>query len=166
MSVKLQPLRGALLTFLPRVRASAARPIPAARAFTLTSASLPSNRSFGFLMCAACLLLSAYLFLRTAASLAAALAALAALAFLLLGVAGPRLLGPLNRAWFSLGLLLGRIVNPLVLGVIFYVILTPVGLLTRAFGRDELRLRRRRAATYWVERAPHGPPGDSFKNQF
>jgi hypothetical protein len=79
----------------------------------------------------------------------------------------PRLLAPLNKAWFQIGELMGKLVSPIVLGVIFFLIITPVGLLGRLFGRDELRLKRRRqAASYWVERQPPGPTGDSFKNQF
>ncbi|RZJ24568.1 MAG: hypothetical protein EOO54_09035 [Haliea sp.] len=157
---------GGAVTIPAGLRAGPARAAPAARATSLTTASLPSERSFGFLMSAAFALLAGYLLLRSAAVLAAGLAAGAALAFGLLALARPRMLAPLNRAWFALGQLLGRIVNPLVLGVIFFVVLSPVGLLTRAFGRDELRIRRRHAASYWIERTPHGPPGDSFKNQF
>ncbi len=81
-------------------------------------------------------------------------------------LAAPRLLAPFNLAWFKLGLLMGKVVSPIVLGVIFFVILTPVAVLGRLFGRDELRLKRRPVQSYWIDRVPPGPEGDSFKNQF
>ncbi len=81
-------------------------------------------------------------------------------------VFAPQKLALLNKLWFQFGLLLGRIVSPLVLGVIFFGILTPVSLFTRLFGRDELRLKRSAGNSYWILRAPPGPAKDSFKNQF
>jgi hypothetical protein len=65
-----------------------------------------------------------------------------------------------------LGILLGRIFSPFVLGVIFFVLLTPISILTRLFGRDELKLKKRSLESYWVDRSPPGPPLDSFKNQY
>lgn len=78
----------------------------------------------------------------------------------------PTALSPFNRAWFQFGELLGKIVSPIVLGVIFFGLLTPVGMVARLFGRDELRLKPRAASSYWVERKPAGPASDSFNNQF
>jgi hypothetical protein len=66
----------------------------------------------------------------------------------------------------KLGELMGKVVSPLVLGVIFFVLLTPVGLIGRLLGRDELRLKRTNSESYWIDRVPPGPAGDSFKNQF
>lgn len=83
----------------------------------------------------------------------------------LLAYTSPRSLAPLNRAWFHLGELMGKIVSPVVLGIIFFGLLTPISLLTRLLGRDELRLKRRAVNSYWIDRAS-GPTGDSFKNQF
>lgn len=79
----------------------------------------------------------------------------------------PALLAPLNRAWTALGLLLHRIVSPVVLGALFYLVLTPTALIGRALGKDPLRLRRDRAAgSYWIERRPPGPPPQSMQDQF
>jgi hypothetical protein len=62
---------------------------------------------------------------------------------------------------------MGKLISPLVLGVIFFLIITPVALLTRIFGRDELRLRiPKKSSTYWVSRIPIGPKGDSFTKPF
>lgn len=81
-------------------------------------------------------------------------------------LAAPKLLAPFNRAWFALGQLMGRVVSPLVLGAIFFLILTPVALVTRLFGRDELRLKRKAVDSYWIDRHHDSTAAESFKNQF
>src|SRR5688572_4917345 len=78
----------------------------------------------------------------------------------------PGILAPLNKAWFHLGQLLGRIVSPIVLSTLFFGLLTPIALIARVFGRDELRLKRQAVDSYWRSRTPPGPTGDTFKNQF
>ena len=79
----------------------------------------------------------------------------------------PSLLAPLNRLWTWVGLLLHRVVSPLVLGALFFLVVTPVGLLMRARGKDPLRLRLDRGAdSYWIDRRPPGPAPDSMRNQF
>lgn len=79
----------------------------------------------------------------------------------------PSLLAPLNRVWTAFGLLLHRIVNPLVMGVIFVTTIIPIGLVLRLRGHDPLRLRRDPAAnTYWIVREPPGPTPETMKNQF
>ena len=91
------------------------------------------------------------------------------LAALLLAVAliRPSLLAPLNKLWLKFGLLLYKVMNPLVLGLLFFLTIMPIGLVMRAFGKDFLRLRIDRGAkSYWIERAPQGPPPQSMKNQF
>ncbi|WP_395667054.1 SxtJ family membrane protein [Methylocella sp.] len=77
----------------------------------------------------------------------------AAAAFLVVALAAPRLLGPLNRAWFKFGLLLSRIVSPIVMGLMFYGGVTPLGWIMRKRGADLLRLKLDPSAgTYWIER--------------
>src|SRR5436305_1539758 len=73
---------------------------------------------------------------------------------------------PLNKAWFHLGEWLENSVSPIVLGLIFFGLLTPISILTRLFGRDELRLKRRAVNSYWVDRTPPRPTAQSFRNQF
>ena len=88
-------------------------------------------------------------------------------AFLLAAVVVPSVLAPLNRLWLRFGLLLHRIVSPLVLGIMFFVVITPMALVMRALGKDLLRLRfDRAAASYWIDRTPPGPPPESMKDQF
>ena len=90
-----------------------------------------------------------------------------AAAFLIVAYTYPRALNPLNRLWLKIGLLLYKVVNPIVLGLLFFVTIAPIGLVMRMFGKDFLRLKLDRdAKSYWIERAPPGPPPQSMKNQF
>jgi|SRR5882672_2089719 len=79
----------------------------------------------------------------------------------------PKLLQPLNRLWFKLGLLLHRVVNPLIMAVLFCVGVLPTGLLMRAFGKDPLRLKwQKDAESYWIARDPPGPLPNTMSKQF
>ena len=76
-------------------------------------------------------------------------------------------LRPLNAVWHRLGLILFAVVSPIVMGVVFYTTVAPIGLLMRRFGKDPLRLEFDPAArSYWIERDPPGPAGEQMKNQF
>ncbi len=91
----------------------------------------------------------------------------AAAGFLLLALVAPRLLHPLNVAWLRLGLLLGRIVTPVTLGVMFFLVFTPLGWLMRLTGKNLLGLRRDPAArTYWIARPAGDNPGQAMTRQF
>jgi hypothetical protein len=90
-----------------------------------------------------------------------------AAAFGTVSVVAPGLLAPFNRLWARFGLLLHKIVSPIVLGIMFFVVITPMGVVMRLFGKDPLRLRiDRGASTYWIGRTPPGPPADSFIDPF
>jgi saxitoxin biosynthesis operon SxtJ-like protein len=91
-----------------------------------------------------------------------------ALAFLVVALIRPALLQPLNWLWTRLGLLLGKIMTPIVVGIIFYGVITPIGLLKRAFGgADSLHLGfDPKKSSYWIERSPPGPAPESIKHQF
>lgn len=96
------------------------------------------------------------------AGLIAAAAVLVAAALL-----RPSLLAPANRAWFRFGLMLNRIVAPLVMFAVFAITIVPIGLVMRLIGHDPLRRRfDPKAPTYWIERSPPGPDSDSMRNQF
>jgi hypothetical protein len=87
--------------------------------------------------------------------------------FLAAALLRPALLAPLNRLWTRFGLLLHRIVSPVVLGIMFFAVITPMAWIRRALGNDPLRLRfDREARTYWVDRQPPGPPPETLTNQF
>jgi hypothetical protein len=88
-------------------------------------------------------------------------------AFLVLAFFWQAPLKPLNMAWTKLGLVLYHVVNPIVLGLLFFLTVTPLALLMRMLGKDPLRLRRDpKASSYWILREPPGPPPESMKNQF
>jgi hypothetical protein len=87
--------------------------------------------------------------------------------FLLVALALPTVLAPLNRLWLRVGLLLHRIVNPIVLGIMFFLVITPMGVAMRLFGKDLLKLRYDpNAASYWVGRTPPGPEPKTLNHQF
>ena len=87
--------------------------------------------------------------------------------FAVLAYAAPRLLAPLNRLWAKVGLLLHMVISPVILGILFYVCVTPIGMLMRISGRDPLRRKLEPAAkTYWITREPPGPAPETFNNQF
>ena len=90
-----------------------------------------------------------------------------AAAFAVIALVRPALLAILNRIWIRFGLLLGRIVSPIVLGILFYGVFVPLGAIVRLMGNDLLCLRRDPAATsYWIPREPPGPPPGSMTNPF
>ncbi len=82
-----------------------------------------------------------------------------------LGAAAPAVLAPVNRLWFRFGLLLGRVTNPIVMGVLFFTVMVPIGWMLRRSGKDLLRLRRDPAAqSYWIARDPAA--ASSLQKQF
>ena len=87
--------------------------------------------------------------------------------FLAIALLQPVWLGPLNRAWAKLGLLMGRVASPVVTGLLFLLVVTPMGFFARLFGRDPLRLTcDSGVASYWIERRPPGPSPGTMPNQF
>jgi len=125
-----------------------------------------SDRSFGLVMAAFFALVAVLPALRGPISSIRWWAAALAAAFLALALLWSEGLRPLNRLWLKLGLLLSKIISPIVLALLFCAIVTPVGLLMRALGKDPLRLRRQGAASYWILRQPPGPAPGSMKDQF
>jgi hypothetical protein len=90
-----------------------------------------------------------------------------AIAFALVALVKPALLAGLNRLWIKLGVLLGKIVSPIALGILFYGVFTPLGLVMRLAGKDPLRLKfSPEADSYWIPRDPPGPAPDSMNHQF
>jgi hypothetical protein len=124
-----------------------------------------SNRSFGMVFGAVFLLIA----IRSLwhGTSAWPIYAAVALCFVLLGLFRPLVLAPLNRVWTKLGLLLGKIVAPLTLGGLFFLVITPVAVILRWMGKDILHLRRNPiAVSYWILRDPPGPTPESIRDQF
>tara|TARA_B100001057_G_C22523734_1_gene822944 strand:- start:394 stop:792 length:399 start_codon:yes stop_codon:yes gene_type:complete len=130
----------------------------------LSQVELPSNRKFGFFFSAVFLLaafysyyITSYLWLITFGTICIIL--------LIITFINADLLTSLNKLWMKIGLLLGMVVSPLVMGLIFFGIFTPTGVLMRISGRDELRLRSSNKTSYWLKRDT-ASQSYSFKNQF
>ena len=131
----------------------------------MTVVRLPSNRSFGLTFTVVFALLASLSWWRHSAA-APWLAALAAL-FLAITLIRADWLLPLNRAWMRFGLLLNAIVSPVVLGVLFFGVFTPVGMVMRVMRRDPMRRKWEVAArSYWIMREPPGPAPESLRDQF
>ncbi len=124
-----------------------------------------SNRSFGFVMAAAFALFALFNLWHDGRSWpwTAGLAGL----FLVTAWLYPRALRPLNWIWFKFGLLLHKLVSPVILALMFYVAIVPIGLMMRAFGKDPMRLKRDSGlGSYWIVRQPPGPAPQTMKDQF
>tara|TARA_B100001027_G_scaffold136536_1_gene94767 strand:- start:175 stop:558 length:384 start_codon:yes stop_codon:yes gene_type:complete len=85
------------------------------------------------------------------------------LIFLVLGLLDSKVLTPLNKIWFKFGILLGRVISPLIMGAIFFFVVTPIGLIMRILGKDVLNLKYNSNKTYWIEKTG---PKSKMKNQF
>ena len=86
---------------------------------------------------------------------------------LIVSIFFPKYLSPFNKVWFKFGLLLNKIVSPIVLGFLYFFTFLPMGLLMRLMGKDPLKLKKQSdKISYWVYRDPPGPSSKSLKNQF
>lgn len=87
--------------------------------------------------------------------------------FLVLSIAAPRALAPLNRLWTKFGFLLHRIMNPLIMGFMFFLVVTPIGVIMRVLGKRPMQIELDdEAESYWISRTPPGPAPESMKQQF
>lgn len=125
---------------------------------------LPSNKKFGFFFTFVFALASAYFYNSTSA-LWAYIFGLASLTFLIVSAVKSEILLPFNKLWMWFGHLLGMIVRPIILGVIFFGLFTPIAFVMRISGRDELRLKLLKKPSHWISR---NEPinSDAFKQQF
>mgnify|MGYP001499312538 CR=1 FL=1 len=83
--------------------------------------------------------------------------------FLVLGLTNSKILNPLNKLWFKFGILLGKFISPLIMGMIFFLVVTPIGLIMRAFRKDLLNLKYNKDKSYWIKKSG---PKSKMKNQF
>lgn len=124
-----------------------------------------SNRSFGFTFAIVFTIVALWPLVRGRSVRGWAL--IAAAAFLLAALALPRVLAPLSQLWLKFGLFLHACISPIIMGLVFYTTVTPIGLVRRLLGQDPLRLRfDSGAVTYWIERHPPGPAPDTMPRQF
>ncbi len=132
---------------------------------TSEEVKLPSERSFGITFCVV-FAIFAVISVWRGGSWWPGLSGIA-VAFGAAGLIVPAMLRPLNRLWFKFGLLLHKIMTPLIMGILFYGLITPVGLLMRLSGKDPMRMKGGAdAQSYWIDREPIPAGGDHMKNQF
>ena len=120
-----------------------------------------SNRSFGIVFFVVFLLISFYPLINGLDIRLWSL--LVSFIFLILGLLNSKLLNPLNKIWFKTGIILGNIVSPLVMGFIFFIVVTPIGFIMRLFGKDMLNLKFNNNDSYWIEKKE---PKSKMRNQF
>ena len=122
---------------------------------------ISSNRSFGIVFFIVFLLIGTYPLLNNDHIRIWAL--IISIVFLILGLLNSKILLPLNKIWFKFGILLGKIISPLIMGLIFFVVVTPIALLMRLFDKDLLNLKFNKSKSYWIEK---NEPKSKMKNQF
>jgi len=122
---------------------------------------ISSNRSFGIVFFIIFLIIALYPLinnedLRIWSLLISAI-------FLVLGLLNSKLLSPLNKLWFKFGLFLGKVFSPIIMGIIFFLVVTPIGFIMRIVGKDLLNLKFNKDKSYWIEKTG---PKSKMKNQF
>ena len=122
---------------------------------------ISSNRSFGIVFFIVFLLIATYPLLKGNDLRIWSL--LISFGFLILGLMNSKILSPLNKLWFKFGLILGKIISPLIMGIIFFVVVTPIGVVMRVLKKDLLNLKYNQKETYWIEKTG---PKSKMKNQF
>ena len=122
---------------------------------------ISSNRSFGIVFFIVFLLIALYPLLKD--DYVRIWSLIISIIFLILGVLNSKLLNPLNKIWFKFGLFLGKIISPIIMGVIFFLVVTPIGFLMKLLGKDLINLKFNNKKTYWIEKSG---PKSKMKNQF
>ena len=122
---------------------------------------ISSNRSFGIVFFIVFLLIALYPLLKGNDLRIWSL--IISFIFLILGLINSKILTPLNRLWFKFGLLLGKFISPLIMGIIFFLVVTPIGIIMRLLKKDLLNLKYNKKETYWIDKSG---PKSKMKNQF
>lgn len=125
---------------------------------------LPSNKKFGYFFTLIFLIITGYFFLNKSLNLTYVFATISITLFFITIIKADLLLYP-NKLWIKFGLLLGMIISPIVLGILFFVLFTPTAILMKLYGRDELRIKFKKNTSYWILRETQ-INSDSFSNQF
>ena len=113
---------------------------------------ISSNRSFGIVFFIFFLIVSIFpLFKNEDIRI---WAVIVAIIFLILGLLNSSVLSPLNKIWFKFGILLGNFISPIIMGLVFFTVITPTAFLMRAFGKDLLNLKKNNKKSYWIEKSP------------
>ena len=122
---------------------------------------ISSNRSFGIVFFIVFLLIALYPLIYSGEI--RVWSAIISFILLALGVLNSKILTPLNKLWFKFGIFLSKIISPLIMGIIFFLVVTPIGLIMKIFGKDVLNLKYNKNQSYWIEKKG---PKSKMKNQF
>ena len=122
---------------------------------------ISSNRSFGIVFFVVFLLIALYPLANSEEI--RIWSAIISLIFLALGLFNSKILTPLNKLWFKFGIFLGKIISPIIMGIIFFLVVTPIGLLMRSLGKDLINLKYNNNKSYWIEKKD---TMSKMKNQF
>ena len=122
---------------------------------------ISSNRSFGIVFFIVFLLIALYPL--TYSQDIRIWSGIISIIFLVLGLFNSKILTPLNKLWFKFGIFLGKIISPIIMGIIFFLVVTPIGLLMRLLGKDLINLKYNNNKSYWIEKKG---PKSKMKNQF
>tara|TARA_B100000989_G_C19270966_1_gene356187 strand:+ start:82 stop:465 length:384 start_codon:yes stop_codon:yes gene_type:complete len=122
---------------------------------------ISSNRNFGIVFFIVFLLIALYPLIYSEEIRIWSI--LISLIFLILGLINSKILSPLNKLWFKFGILLGKIISPFVMGTIFFLVVTPIGILMKILKKDLLNLKYNKNKSYWIEKSG---PKSKMKNQF
>ena len=122
---------------------------------------ISSNRSFGVVFFVVFLLIALYPLINNGEVRLWSL--ITSIVFLTLGLLNSKFLNPFNKLWFKFGIILGKIISPLIMGIIFFLVVTPIGLLMRLLRKDILSLKYNQNKSYWIEK---NGPKSKMKNQF
>jgi hypothetical protein len=123
------------------------------------------SKHFGLLLSIFFFILAVYLIFNKSIFLGQFLLILSG-TFFLVSIAIPKSLSRITKLWLRFGDILGRVVSPITLGLIFFILIAPIGMLTRLFGRDELLLKKKNKKSYWLARQKTGEKFNSFERQF
>ena len=127
----------------------------------MDNVKIGSNRSFGIVFFVVFLIISTYPLINGDELRLWSL--IISIVFLFFGLVNSKILNPLNKLWFKFGIFLGKIISPLVMGIIFFLVVTPIGLLMRLLNKDLLKLKFNNNSSYWIEKTE---PKSKMKNQF
>ena len=122
---------------------------------------LPTNRNFGIVFFVVFLIIAIWPILNENDIRLWSL--IISLIFLILGIANSKLLTPLNKIWFKFGIFLGNFIAPIVMGFVYFFVVTPTGLIMKILGKDLLNLKKHNKKTYWVKK---DNSNNNLKNQF
>ena len=125
--------------------------------------NLPSNKSFGIVFFLFFLILAVFFYVKNSPIILISILILLSVFFLISGLLQSKILTPLNKIWFKFGILLGKIISPIIMGIIFFFVVTPISFLMKLLKKDILNLKFNNNNSYWIDKTG---PKSKMKNQF